>query len=354
MTPSTLLNLVTSRQPAAEGEVPSTLLQACPAPRPGVSGGAAGLAAWVVPDVLGRLERARRAWLEEAERVAGSVPRSSSIWHVVASAALWDLFVRTANDRACPPELRARSTVALLSLRCGGGEDHGIGYVERTHVADLESVLPTIGERLYELVRLARQPLVPRYLDALASDLVLVLDELEALPVQAPPASLVATPTAPAPPSAPSDALVDLPLGVDLQEVFLGLNDHLLTSKQLRALFHWQAKTSFERGKRQLRAFVRPVTGMGREFLWPLGKVLQWARNKGKTLELKDLPEEIREDVVSLLDRPPPRGAVTTSADHAIHVGLHVGARGSRGAPSPASADPSKALNDREDNDQVA
>lgn len=353
MTPTTLLDLVTSHLPAAEEGTPSLLLDACPAPRSGTSGGAAGLATWVVPDVLGRLERARQSWLDEAERLAASVPRSSPIWHVVASAALWDLLVRTASDRACPPELRARSAVALLSLRCASGEDHGIGYVERIHVADLEIALPTLGERLYALVRLARQPLVQRYLEALASDLVLVLDDIEALPVQAP-ASLVASPTAPAPPSPPSNALVDLPLGVDLQEVFLGLNDHLLTSKQLRTLFHWQAKTSFERGKRQLRAFVRPVTGMGREFLWPLGKVLQWARNKGKTLALKDLPEEIREDVVSLLDRPPARGAMAASADYAIHEGLHVGARGSRGAPPPTAADPSNVLKDCEDNDQVA
>jgi len=353
MTPTTLLDLVTSDLPAAE-EVPSPLVQACPTPRSGAAGGAAALAAWVVPDVLARLARVRCSWLEEAERLAASVPRSSPIWHVVASASLWDLLVRTASDRACSPELRARSTVALLSLRCGSGEDHGIGHVERVHIADLESTLPTLGARLYELVRLARQPLVQRYLDALASDLVLVLDEIEALPVQTP--TLVASPPATSPPAPdlPDHAPVHLPLGVDLQEVFLGLNDHLLTSTQLRTLFHWQAKTSFERGKRQLRAFVRPVTGMGREFLWPLGKVLQWAKNKGKTLERKDLPEEIREDVESLLDRPLSRSAVAASADLAIHEGLHVGARGSRGGPSPTAADPSSVRNDREDNDQVA
>jgi len=329
-------------------EVPATLLHACPVPRSGASG-AAGLAASIVPDVLGRLVYVRRAWLDEAERLATSVPRSSTIWHVVATATLWDLLVRAASDRTCPPELRARSVVAVLSLRCMSTDEAGIGHLQRTHVADLATVLPTVGARLYELVRIAREPLAPRHLDALASDLVLALDDIEALPLEAAPALVASAPVTARP---PSDTSACFPLGVDLREVFLGLNDHLLTSKQLRALFHWEAKTSFERGKRQLRAFVRPVTGMGKEYLWPLGKVLQWAHNKGKTLELKDLPDEVRDQVGSLIDRPPPRSALPTG--DAVHEGLHIGARGSRGGPSPSVADPSTVPNDCEDNDQVA
>lgn len=332
-------------------QIPPTLLHACPAPFVGASG-AAGLVASIVPDVLGRLVQERPLWVEDAERLASSVPRSSSVWHLVVTATLWDLLVRAANDRTCPPKLRARSVVALLSLRCGSTDEVGIGQVQRTHVADLAAVLPTVGARLYELVRIAREPLTPRHLEALASDLVLVLDEVAALPLDeaAPVPALSAAAT---PDPAPGDE-EQLPLGVDLRDVFLGLNDHLLTSRQLRALFHWEAKTSFERGKRQLRAFVRPVTGMGKEYLWPLGKVLQWARNKGKTLELKDLPDEVREQVVSLLDRPPPRSGLGLSANVAVHEGLHLGARGSRGRPCTSAAGPSTVHNDHEDNDQVA
>lgn len=276
------------------------VLRACDAPRHGIAG-VQRIAATSIPHLLQLLSETRRAWLEQAlsDATGSGQPQRES---------LWQLLLRAANDRQACPALRGLATVTVLALRVDAGESvAAIGHAEQLRIMDLDSALPKLGARLYELVRLARMDLPPRHLDALGKELIDVLDQLEA----------TAPTTAPARPE--SRPLSDK----EVCDIFLGArDDQYLTSQQVRRLFGWTAKTTWERNKRVLRRLARPIPGHGRSYLWPWKGIVQFASNKGiRNLALADLPDEIRMTVAQQMHVARPE----MSKDEAIHQGLRVG-----------------------------
>lgn len=291
----------------SETQLATEVLRSC-----GPHGGVAGvprLACEVVRDLLKVLAVTRRVWLVEALQDRTAATGTSGTSPDEERAPLWRVVLRATNDRTAEAPLRALATIAALALRAEAGEsDAAIGHLEHIRIMDLGGALPALGARLYELVRLARQPLAERHLETLGAELIDLLDQLEAI---VPISSLVPVEQRPISPDELTKVFRDTP------------DDRLLTSREVQQMFRW-SKTTFERQKKVFRHLVKPIPGRGKSLLWPALALLKWGQRKGKEVSWRDLPEDLQTKLTYILGHhriARPR----LSKDAAISQGLHVG-----------------------------